>query len=101
MKSMRQELLSQEARDILKAAFEKGLLNNSLGGFQCNAVEVRLDDPIKNILDGGDGFMAHGLAQSERYFKHIADENWAVVFDSDCDGDCKKGWSLLKEVMGS
>jgi len=46
-------------------------------------VEVRLDDPERNILKGGDGLVTHGGNGSRRYAKHYGDPDWAVIHYED------------------
>lgn len=94
LNSIRQDQLPKDARDLIAAAFHLGMPTGL--GVPMNAVEVRLDSPIRNILEGGDGFMSHGLSQSLRYFTHRDDEGWAVIFDDDCDGDFRRGVELLE-----
>jgi hypothetical protein len=48
-------------------------------------VEVRLDNPIKNMLEGGEGLDTHGGNGSKCYAKHIDDPDWAVVHFKDDD----------------
>lgn len=94
MKSKRQEYLSQDARDLLAYAFELGL---PVGGLMpiCGA-EVKIgENDVQSILYGGDKFHAHGGVDSEHYFTHRDDPEWAVVIASDCDGSPERGEKLL------
>ena len=73
------EKLNQDALDLIAWAFE----NHFVGWTNCCAIEVRLDDPVQNILDGGDGFVAHGGSDSRCYIKHYDDPEWAIVHHND------------------
>ena len=57
------------------------LFDGAIEGFE-NAymIEVKLDDPMKHIVDGDDCFIIHqSLDQYESHAKHLWDENWAVI----------------------
>lgn len=91
----RQELLPQDVRDVLAAAFADGLLCDM---FPANAVEIRLDDPMRHLMDGGEGFVQHSLSVSACYFKHRNDDAWALVEEGDCDGDPERGRLIMREA---
>lgn len=95
MKSVRAEKLPRDALDILAWAFETLTVS---GLMPMNAAEVRLDDPVENILGGGSGYMSHGGGVSERYYTHFDDVDWAVVIETDCNGDAKRGKHLIEAV---
>jgi len=100
-KSLRQELLPQDARDLLAWCFAAKIsVNDEVPEIIMTAAEVRLDDSVKNICEGGDGFFRHGGLDAWRYFKHRLDTNWAVVFAWDCDGDPVRGLFLVKAMGG-
>lgn len=92
--SRRQELLSQDARDILAWAFREQLPASEVCPIPMTAAEVRIEGDAHNILYGGAGFLRHGGSDSLSYFKHIDDEGWALVFSHDCDGDPDRGAKL-------
>jgi hypothetical protein len=65
-----------------------------------SAVEVRIENAVENMWHGGEGrFTKHGGSDSWEYFKHHQDEDWAVVFAWDCDGDPKRGAELLQGLL--
>ena len=100
IKSIRQEKLSQDARDILVFAFEAGVLANAVAMLRMTAVEVRIGgDDINRILNGGDGFKKHGGVESLHCFTHANDEDWAVVFAHDCDGDAERGRDYIAALQ--
>jgi len=72
--------LNQEEKDMIALMFtiETGWTNTYM-------VEVRLDNPIKNMLEGEDGLNTHGGNGSKCYAKYFDDPNWAVVHCEDED----------------
>lgn len=88
--SIRAERLPPEALDLLAWAFRERLSVDPIGA-PMNAAEVRLDDPVRHILHGGDGFRRHAGSDSLRYFRHADDPEWAVVFAHDRPGDPVRG----------
>ncbi len=93
-KSVRQEMLPEDAVNLLKYAFEE---LQTLMGRPC-AIEVRLDDPVNHLLHGGDGLVVHSGSNSEKYFKHIDDPEWAVVYRDDCLGVSEEGQRIEAEI---
>ena len=96
--SRRQEMLSQDARDILAWAFREGLPANSMLPIPMTAAEVKIGEGDVNRICGGGGFHKHGGSDSLRYFKHAEDEEWALVFSHDCDGCPDRGAALVKTL---
>ena len=89
--SRRADLLSQDARDILAWAFREGFSASELAPMPMNAVEVKISGDVDAIMVGGDNFRRHGGSDSERYYTHRDDEDWALVFAHDCDGCADRG----------
>ena len=54
-------------------------------------VEVKLDDPVHHLLEGGYGLERHGGNGSRCYAKHIDDDEWAVIHVDDV-----KHWDMVK-----
>jgi hypothetical protein len=93
--SRRQEQLSQEARDVLAHAFAIGMPAHDILPIPMTAVEVLIGPgDLDRIMMGG-GFNQHYGSDSLRYFTHADDEQWALVFAHDCDGDPERGRSIL------
>lgn len=47
-------------------------------------IEVKLNDPISNMLNGGnDGLCMHGGNGSRCYTKHMDDPDWIVIHKDD------------------
>lgn len=67
--------LAQEVLDLVAWAFE----NFSVGWDICHAVEIRLDNPLKNLLEGGSGLVCHGGGDGRGYINHYGDESWAII----------------------
>lgn len=58
--------------------------NLPVGWDICHAIEVRLDDPVSNILNGGNGnLVTHGGGDGRCYIKHYGDDEWAVIHHTD------------------
>jgi len=68
--------LPPDALDLVALCFEHVIV---WGIMPCNMIEVKLDDPIHHILEGGDGFRSHGGNGSGCYLHHAGDPEWAVV----------------------
>mgnify|MGYP001562304766 CR=1 FL=1 len=99
MKSLRQDHLPQEVRDLLAYAWTAGLLPLPLYG-TANAVEIRLDDSLHHVLHGGAGFRCHAGSNADEYYIHRHDDRWAEIWHNDCDGDTERG-HLLWEVVAA
>jgi len=98
-KSLRQDQIDQDVRDILKYYFSLNLD----APFNVNAVEIKIDcNQMDALLDGGENFVQHSLSQSWEYFTHKDDPEWALIFDFDCDGDLERGRKImLSQVLGA
>jgi len=99
--SVRQEKLPQETRDLLAFLFASNVFVNPAFPIRMTAVEVKIPDATNNVLDGQGGFVRHGGSDSWHYFTHRDDEEWAVVFAHDCDGDRWAGHKLVAELTGT
>jgi len=80
MTSQNLDKLSQDAKDLIALLFtmQTGWTNTYM-------VEVKLDDPINNLLNGGDGLETHGGNRSKCYAKHWDNSEWAIVHYEDED----------------
>lgn len=95
-RSRRQEKLPQEIRDLFKFGFVSGEI--TAGGFPACAFEVKIENPLHYVLEGDEGFHTHGLSDSLCYIHHYEDEDWAVIFYDDCDGDYDRGEKYYQEL---
>jgi hypothetical protein len=96
-RSRRQEQLPQEIRDLFKYIFKSEAI--TVMGVPTLAIEVKLDNPLHYVLNGADGFHCHGISDSLRYMNHYENDDWAVVFHDDCDGDYEKGENYFKQLL--
>ena len=67
--------LDQKVLDLVAWVFE----NFVVGWDICHAVEIRLDEPFRNITEGGSGLVCHGGNDGKGYIKHYGDDLWAIV----------------------
>jgi len=81
------------------------LFKGKIEGFE-NAymVEIKLDDPIKHIEEGGDSFIIHqSLDQYQSHAQHIGDYDWAIIhknmFVNIGEVDEKRFETLLKNYL--
>lgn len=81
--------LSEEARSYIRAFFERVWVGWTL----CYMVEVKLDDPINHLGDGGDGLIIHGGNGSRSYAKHYGDPEWSVIHCEDA------AWMAIVETV--
>ncbi len=72
--------LTETARGLIAYMLE----NFQVGWDVCHAVEVRLNDPVENICNGGKGnLVTHGGSDARCYIKHYGDNAWAVIHHAD------------------
>jgi hypothetical protein len=83
MNSHNLDKLPDEAKRMIGLLFRQA----TVGWTNGYAFEVMLDNPVKNLLDGGEGLVSHGGNGSRCYLKHVGDPDWAVVHC--CDEDWK------------
>ena len=97
--SRRQARLSRDALDILAFVFDSGFLVSEILPLPITAVEVMIGPgDVDRILNGGEGFRKHGGSDSLHYFRHVEDEEWALVFAHDCSGNSERGGKLLEKI---
>ena len=81
------------------------LFSGELEGFNdAYMVEIKLDDPIKHIKDGDDGFIIHqSIDQYQSHAEHRCDYEWAVIhkdtFKNLADADKTRFDTLLKKYF--
>ncbi len=97
-RSRRQDRLPQDVRDVLAWAFSVGLPVNDFLPMPMSAAEVRLDRPMQNVMGGGDGFHKHGGSDSLRYMQHADDDDWALIFANDCNGNAERGAVIMRSA---
>lgn len=93
--SIRKELISQDVIDMLVYTFFDPLYSSNI---PVCGVEIKLDNQIRNLLFGGDGFILHKGSDSLHYFQHLEDKDWAILFPNDCKGDAFNGKKILDKL---
>ena len=96
--SRRQDKLPQDVRDILAWAFSIGLPASDILPMPVSAFEIKLDTPMRHVMYGGDGFKRHGGSDSLCYMHHSDDDDWALVFANDCDGNAERGAAIMRSA---
>jgi hypothetical protein len=96
--------LSDDVRALISYMFKYV----SVGWTSCYMIEVKLDDPMKHLMDGGEGLSTHGGNGSTCYAYHLGDPDWAVIH---CDSRewkelespelVLKGLKLVRELCSS
>jgi len=71
--------LSDDAKALMAYAFG----HHTTGWTLSYMIEVRLDDPVSHLFNGGDGLVMHGGNGSRKYAKHVGNDDWAVVHVDD------------------
>lgn len=71
--------LSDHILDIIAWVFR----NHIVGWDLCHAVEIRLDNPLHNLLQGEEGIHFHAGSASRNYIKNYHDAEWAVIHKQD------------------
>ena len=85
MKAQNLHKLSDEAKGLIRLLMD----DPNYWWPSSYMVEVRLDDPINHLLDGGEGLHKHAGNGSRHYAHHYNDEDWAVIHEEDED------WTIL------
>jgi len=94
--SIRIDRLPIEALDICAWIFDQGIPANPIVPMPTNTIEVRLDDPVHNLLYGDGTVCMHAGSDGDSYMKHLDDEDWAVVYQHDCPGDAERGAEVIE-----
>jgi hypothetical protein len=53
--------------------------------------EVRLDNVVRNVVEGGDGYICHMLTWSPHYLQHVGDDDFAIIDKDSITGDPDAG----------
>ena len=94
VKSQNVDKLPQEAKDILQAIFDDAM--PVACGFPANAIEVKLDKPIFNLLYGDGTVHFHALGNTEHYLHHRGNDEWAIIDCHDKIGDAVMGRKIME-----
>ena len=72
--------------DPLSKLFITWMFENQIVGWtKCYMVEVKLDEPVEHLLNGGGGLTVHGGNGSKCYSKHFEEDDWACIHCEDED----------------
>lgn len=93
--SIRQELLSQDCRDVMAWGFEMC----GVCGFEVKSSNA--EQEVCAVLFGGGESVAHYGSDSQRYFTRYSDPEWSVVMACDCNGDALRGDKIVQKYTGS
>ena len=87
--------LPQDAKDIIQAIFDDAMPVSC--GFPPDTIEVKLDNPVFNLLRGHGTVHFHALGNTEHYLHHRGNDEWAIIDCHDRIGDADKGRKILEE----
>ena len=85
--------LPQNAKDIIQAIFDDAM--PVACGFPPNAIEVKLDKPVFNLLYGDGTVHFHALGNTEHYLHHRGNDEWAIIDCHDRIGNADRGRNIL------
>lgn len=100
-KSIRQDKLTEEARDVIAWALACNICFMEDGEIhQIKAVEVQLKDTVEHLYEGGMGVCFHSPKDSLDTYQYMNDEDWAVIFAHDCTGNPERGMAIVQVMSG-
>ena len=73
--------LPEDARALVALFFDR-IATGWTGTYM---IEVKLDDPVSHLLEGGDGLHRHGGCGSRCYANYYNNPEWAVIHVDDED----------------
>jgi len=94
VKPQNADKLPQDAKDIIQVIFDDAM--PVACGFPPNAIEVKLDKPIFNLLYGDGTVHFHALGNTEHYLHHRGNGEWAIIDRHDRIGDADRGRKILE-----
>jgi hypothetical protein len=95
VKSQNVDKLPKDAKDIIQAVFDHSMPVSH--GFPPDAIEVKLDDPVFNLLHGEGTVHFHALGNTEHYLHHRGNNEWAIIDCHDKVGDAARGREILEQ----
>lgn len=87
------EKLPEDAKNIIQAIFDYHV--PVAFGFAPDAIEVKLDNPVFNLLEGDGTIHYHALGNTEHYLHYRNNNDWAIIFDGSKIGNAKKGKVII------
>lgn len=85
--------LPQDAKDIIQAIFDDLVLATS--GLPPDCIEVKLDNPVHNLLYGDGTVHFHALGNTEHYLHYRGNDEWAIIYAGKNIGNVENGRKLL------
>ncbi|KKN29587.1 hypothetical protein LCGC14_0842550 [marine sediment metagenome] len=85
--------LPDDAKDIIQAIFDYHV--PAAFGISPDAIEVKLDNPVFNLLEGNGTVHYHALGNTENYLHHCKNNEWAIIFDGSQIGNAENGKKLI------
>ncbi len=87
------EKLPQDAKNIIQAIFDYHLPVSH--GFPPDTIEVKLDKPAYNLLEGNGTVHFHALGNTEHYLHHRNNPEWAIIFCDAHIGNAEHGKEII------
>lgn len=100
-RSRRQHLLSQDARDVLAWVFEKRLPANETLREPITAAEIKISENDLDSIIYDNDFVKHGDSDSPGQFEHADDDQWALIYGHDCDGNAEMGARIVESYISA
>jgi hypothetical protein len=91
--------LPKDAQDIIQAIFTDNIPVSC--GIPSDCVEVKLDNPVYNIMEGDGTIHFHALGNTEYYLHSRGDNDWAIVFRAKNIGNAERGRKLIHDYVVS
>lgn len=88
-KSLRAELLAKDVMDALGYCLQAGLFTSA---------EVHRGATLEDLAHGNGRVHGHAGSSSLRFYHHMEDPEWAVIFHTDMQADTERGRTLLLEA---
>ena len=89
VRSQRAGIIGKDTGDALAYAITHG---------QYTSAEVHRDASVDDVAHGNGRVVGHMGSSSSRYYKHWNDQDWAVIFDTDCPHDPLRGREILEQA---
>ena len=88
--SLRTDIIHQDVMDALAHTLRYGRFTSA---------EVHRDTRVEDVLQGNECCIFHVSSTNPEHYLHHDNPEWAVVFDTDCDGDQQRGLTLLGPLI--
>lgn len=88
--SLRTGIVNEDVMDALAYA---------LAAEAFTSAEVHREAGLEDIIHGNERVIGHFGSSSPKYYTRYDDPDWAVVFNTDCQGDKQRGWTILEPLL--